>query len=97
MTGRRLALLAAAALLLAGCRQGLYNQQKLRPLRASALWANDSSARPLPAGTVPRGFLREDRAFFTGIGPDGKFVTELPIKATKELLLRCLSSTIWSS
>jgi len=88
MTGGRLALLAASALLLAGCRQGLYNQQKLRPLRASALWANDSSARPLPAGTVPRGFLREDRAYFTGVGPDGKFVTELPIAATKELLLR---------
>jgi hypothetical protein len=80
--------IALAALGAAGCRQGLFNQQKLTPLRPGALWDDGSSARPLPAGTVPRGFLREDRAYYTGVGPDGKFVTELPIKVTKELLLR---------
>ncbi|MFI5181958.1 MAG: c-type cytochrome [Thermoanaerobaculia bacterium] len=88
MTARRLLAAAAAALLLAGCRQGMFNQQKLKPYRPSALWENGSSARPLPAGTVARGFLREDRAFEAGVGPDGKFVVELPMKLTKELLLR---------
>lgn len=88
MTSGRVLLAAAAALLLAGCRQGLYNQQKLKPYRPSALWENGSSARALPAGTVARGFLREDRAWETGVGPDGKFVTELPVPLTKELLLR---------
>jgi mono/diheme cytochrome c family protein len=72
----------------AGCRQGLFNQQKLKPLRPSALWDDGSSARPLPAGTIPRGFLREDRAYFAAQGPDGKFVVEIPVKVTKELLLR---------
>ncbi len=81
-------LLALAPLAAAGCRQGLFNQQKLKPLRPSSLWDDDSSARPIPAGTVPRGFLREDRAYYTGVGPDGKFVTELPMVVTKELLLR---------
>ena len=80
--------LAFAALAAAGCRQGLFNQQKLKPLRPSALWENDSSARPLPAGTVPRGFERPDRAYYTGVGGDGKFLTELPMTLTKELLLR---------
>ncbi len=77
-----------ASLAAAGCRQGLFNQQRLRPLRPSGLWDNRSSARPLPAGTVPRGFPREDRAYYAGQGPDGKFVTEIPVKVTKELLLR---------
>lgn len=84
----RFLLAASAALLFAGCRQGLYNQQKLKPYRPSALWENGSSARPLPAGTVARGFLREDRVYETGVGPDGKFVVELPMKLTKEFLLR---------
>ena len=91
MTSRPLLAVAAvstAALLVSGCRQGMFDQQKLRPYRSSALWENESSARPLPAGTVPRGFLREDKAYFTGVGPDGKFVTELPVPLTKELLLR---------
>lgn len=88
MTSRSLLAVTSAALLLSGCRQGMFNQQKLKPYRSSALWENESSARPLPAGTVPRGFLREDRAYFTGVGPDGKFVAELPLPLTKELLLR---------
>jgi hypothetical protein len=88
MTPVRVLLAATAALLFAGCRQGLYNQQKLKPYLPSSLWENGSSARPVPAGTVARGFLREDRAYETGVGRDGKFVTELPMTLTKELLLR---------
>ena len=90
MRGRRLLPLvaAASALLIGGCRQGLYNQQKLKPLRPSALFSDGSSARPLPAGTVPRGFLREDRVLWAAQGPDGKFVTEIPVPVTKALLLR---------
>jgi mono/diheme cytochrome c family protein len=88
MTSRPLLALASAALLLAGCRQGMFNQQKLKPYRPSALWENGSSARPLPAGTVARGFLREDRAYEAGVGADGKFVVEIPVPLTKELLVR---------
>jgi mono/diheme cytochrome c family protein len=88
MTARRLFAAASAALLLAGCRQGMFNQQRLKPYRPSALWENGSSARPLPAGTVARGFLREDRRYEAGIGPDGKFVVEIPVPVTKELLVR---------
>jgi mono/diheme cytochrome c family protein len=80
--------LAASSLAAAGCRQGLYNQQKMRPFRPDPIFADGTSARPLPAGTVPRGFLRDDRALDFGQGPDGKFVTEIPIPVTKDLLLR---------
>ncbi len=88
MTSRPLLAVASAALLLSGCRQGMFNQQKLKPYRPSALWQNGSSARPLPAGTVARGFLRENRAYEAGVGADGKFVVDLPVPVTKQLLLR---------
>lgn len=85
---RLLPLLLALAPLAAGCRQGMFNQQKLKPYRPSALWENGSSARTLPAGTVARGHLREDRAVEAGVGTDGKFVVELPVPLSKGLLLR---------
>src|SRR4051794_16448754 len=65
----RLAVLtvAAAALVgLAGCRQDMHNQPKYRGLRPSVFFADGSSARPLVEGTVARGTLQEDEAFFTG-------------------------------
>jgi mono/diheme cytochrome c family protein len=48
------------------CRQDMHNQPKYKGLRPSALFANGSSARPLVEGTVARGTLQEDEAFFTG-------------------------------
>ena len=50
----------------AGCRQDMHNQPKYRPLRGTAFFADGSSARPLVEGTVARGTLQEDEAFFTG-------------------------------
>src|SRR5437762_9251349 len=71
------------------CRQGMYNQPKMRPYRRSAFFEG-SSARPIPAGTVARGHLDEDSSYFAGIGLDGKLVTDLPshVALTKELLER---------
>src|SRR5687767_14399273 len=59
------------------CRQDMHNQPKYRPLRATTFFRDGSSARPLVEGTVARGTLQEDEAFFTGkVG--GTPVTELP-------------------
>jgi len=78
------------ALSSAACRNDMHDQAKIRPFRKSAVWKDGSSARPLVPGTVPRGFLREDRAFFAGQGPDGRFLAELPpsVAVTKDLLLK---------
>lgn len=90
----RLRRLAAAAslggVLLAagGCRQGMYNQPRGKTLAESDFFRDGLTSRVPPANTVARGFLREDRAFFQGIGPDGKFVAELPVPLTKPLLER---------
>lgn len=80
--------LAASGLLTAGCRQGMANQPKAKPLAESRFYGDGLASRVPPAGTVARGFLREDRALYAGVGADGKFVAELPVPLTKELLLR---------
>ena len=80
-------LAVVASLVAAGCRQDMHNQPKYKPLRASTFFQDGSSARPLVEGTVARGTLQEDAAFFTGkIG--AQLVKELPFPATREVLDR---------
>jgi mono/diheme cytochrome c family protein len=77
------ALLAIAS----GCRQDMHNQPKYTPLRASTLFADGASARPLVEGTVARGTLQEDQAFFTG-REGNTLVTELPFEIDEHVLAR---------
>jgi mono/diheme cytochrome c family protein len=80
-----LLLLAAAA----GCRQEMYDQPKYKPLGKSDFFPDSRNERPLPDGTVARGFLRADSPFYRGTSPDGKsLVTELPIAVGPTLLAR---------
>jgi mono/diheme cytochrome c family protein len=44
----------------------MHDQPKYRPLRESAFFADQRSARPLVAGTIARGQLREDALLYTG-------------------------------
>jgi len=66
----------------------MYDQAKAKPLSESDFFANGQNARPLPADTVARGFLRESKAMFAGLGTDGKFVTDLPMPVSRELVDR---------
>jgi len=76
-------LLASAS----GCRQDMHNQPKYRPLRATAFFADGASARPLVEGTVARGTLNQDEAFFTGkVG--NATVKELPFAVDAAVLDR---------
>jgi len=79
--------LLGLALAAAGCHTDMWRQPKTDPLDASNFYADGQSARPLVPGTVPRGFLREDSAFFTGAS-NGKWVDTIPVPITKELLKR---------
>lgn len=74
-------------LLLAGCRQDMHDQPKYRGLRASTFFADGSSARPIVEGTVARGTLQDDEAFFTG-KRGTEVVAELPFPLTQEVLDR---------
>ena len=53
-------------LFLAGCRQDMHDQPKYIPLRESTFFGDSRSARPIVAGTVARGHLREDVLLYTG-------------------------------
>lgn len=86
--GRRFVVAAVLCLAAAaGCRQDMHNQPKYRPLRGTTFFADGSSARPLVEGTVARGTLQEDTAFFTGKTGNAA-VKELPVAVDEHLLSR---------
>lgn len=88
---RSLCLCASASVLVllsSACRQDMHNQPKYIPLRPSEFFADGRSERPLIDGTVARGHLDDDTAFYQGKGPDGKFVNEFPFTVTKQVIQR---------
>jgi hypothetical protein len=82
-----LAALLAALLLVGGCRQDMQDQPKFKPLRETSYYPDLRSARPLVAGTVARGQLRNDEAFYTGFR-NGQLVDTLPFPLTRQVLER---------
>jgi mono/diheme cytochrome c family protein len=78
---------AVALALSAGCRQDMHQAPRYNALAESDFYADRRSARPLVQGTVARGFLRDDKRFYTG--KDGSaFLASVPIEVDKALLLR---------
>lgn len=49
-----------------GCRQDMHDQPKYESLEASTFFPDGRASRPLVAGTVPRGQLREDTHLYEG-------------------------------
>jgi mono/diheme cytochrome c family protein len=86
-SAQRILFALALCVLVAGCRQDMHDQPKYRGLRSSAFFADGSSARPLVEGTVARGTLQEDEAFFTG-KIDKVPVKELPFAVDEQVLNR---------
>ena len=70
------------------CRQDMHDQPKFIPLRPSEFFADGRSARALIEGTVARGHLNDDAAYFDGKGADGKPVEQFPFPVTKDVILR---------
>ena len=84
---RLFAVLAAAALSSA-CRQDMQVQPKYIPLRQSDFFGDNRSGRQLIAGTVARGHLDDDIAFYTGKDAAGKFVDAFPFPVDRQVLER---------
>lgn len=81
------AMVILSTIALGACRQDMHNQPKYRGLRGTEFFADGGSARPLVEGTVARGTLQEDVAFFTGkIG--NATVKELPFPVDDAILAR---------
>jgi len=78
---------ACCLLLLVGCRQQMAETGREKPLDHSTFFDDQRVARPLVPGTVARGQLKSDTAFYTGKVGDA-LVDQLPVPLTKELLDR---------
>jgi mono/diheme cytochrome c family protein len=55
-----------AVLGVAGCRQDMQDQPKMKPLRGTSFFGDGLSSRQPIEGTIPRGYLRDNVEYFTG-------------------------------
>jgi mono/diheme cytochrome c family protein len=95
-----LAALVAVVALGSGCRgmtstkppihpnPNMFHQPKARAQSESDFFYDGASMRVPVPGTVARGELREDRAFFEGKAQDGKDLVHSPVEASAELVAR---------
>jgi mono/diheme cytochrome c family protein len=93
-------LVAAASLLLLSCRGEKFEHQPIHPnmnmdqqeryeaQEYNTFFEDGRSMRMPVEGTVPRGNLREDLAYYQGINEDSTFVEEIPVDVTKSFILR---------
>lgn len=99
--GRSVAIILASAVAVSGCARGcassrppihlnpsMDDQPKVLTQTASAFFFNGSSMREPVPGTVAIDGLKEDVAFDTGKGPDGKFIASIPRPVDDTLLER---------
>jgi mono/diheme cytochrome c family protein len=92
--------LVLVTLVLTGCRKmeserppihpnlNMDYQPKPTAYRASTFFADGRAMRPPVPGTVARGLLQEDDAFYRGQNAGGGFVTQNPVPLTLEMLER---------
>jgi cytochrome c553 len=73
--------------LASGCRRGMMEQEKVKPLAEDDFFKDGSGARPIPAHTIARGHFNEDERFFSGLIGD-RLVPSIPLPVTRELLQR---------
>jgi len=80
-----IAVLASVAAALVGCGQDMADQPRYEPLEASSFFADGMASRPLVEGTVARGHLRVDTAFYQGKA-DGRDIESFPLAKVAEKL-----------
>jgi Cytochrome C oxidase, cbb3-type, subunit III len=80
-------LLLLCVSLLPACTQQMADQPRYKPLQESSFFADHRSARPLPIGVVPRGFLNGDEHLYVGV-VNGRLAATFPFEITREVLDR---------
>jgi hypothetical protein len=83
-----LVVVVVAAALVLGCTQKMTQQPYYRPYSPSEVYADGSSARPVPADTVARGHEGDDSLLFTGKADNGQDSTQFPFPITRDVLDR---------
>lgn len=86
-TAQTVIAILAAAVLLAGCRQDMHDAPRYEAYEAASTSAGNPASRTAPAGTVARGWLREDEALYTGTIA-GAPVDEFPFAIGRAELVR---------
>ena len=81
-----LALLASTALV-AGCRQDMHDGPRYEAFEASSTFPDNRASRTAPAGTVARGWLRDDEALYAG-KINGETVDQFPFAIDRTDLVR---------
>lgn len=82
-------LLGAVSFVAAGCsRLDMQDQPKYRPQRPSEFFADGRSERQPVEGTVARGALNEDTAFYEGKDDKGEDIKEFPVAIDRAVLKR---------
>jgi mono/diheme cytochrome c family protein len=80
---------ALVGLCLAGCsRLDMQDQPKYRPQRPSDFFADGRSERQPVEGTIARGALNEDTAFYEGKDAAGKDIEAFPLAVDKDFIER---------
>lgn len=78
-----------AALMLGGCaRLDMQDQPKYKPQRPSEFFADGRSGRPELEGTVARGEMKDDAAFYEGKNEKGDDVDVFPVAVDKAFIER---------
>src|SRR2546423_14764964 len=79
------------AFLLSGCRMDMQDQPRYTAYQKSEFFDNKMGSRPPVEGTVARGELRDNVAFYTGktgTGAQAALVDTIPITVNEKVLLR---------
>lgn len=88
------------AILLAGCQGSISSnppihinpnmdfQEKFEAQEVNTFFADSRAMRPPVSGTVARGFLKEDDAFYRGRAADGSLITTIPVDVTRAFIER---------
>src|SRR5688572_33419109 len=87
LKSKHLLALVAATSLVAGCRQDMHDAPRYEAFEASATFADNRASRVAPAGTVARGWLRDDEALYTG-KINGETVDQYPFAIDATMLSR---------
>lgn len=85
----RMFVLAIAAIALTGCsRMDMQDQPKYKPQRGSDFFADGRSGRPEVEGTIARGSLSDDTAYYDGKDANGNDIDAFPITVDRALIER---------
>jgi len=79
-----------------GCRYDMQDQPRYKAFKKSEFFSDDKAMRDLPEGTVARGFLRENKAFYTGKKENAETIApaETTIDATGNTLVASFPDAI---